>query len=282
MLVTSKAEVIATRRMGAFRHLTLVAPQIADIAKPGQFVSAAVGGHASALVGRRTVPISNASPRGTYGGTVEIIVDSDGDAGVRWLAERRAHDEVDLIGPIGRPFPLPSSAVDAVVVGVGASAASLSWLAGQLRDRGCRIDLVLGGTDDRHLVGVVEARRIVGNVSVVLPSADTGLSEQVAAAVRQLLRTGEASVVYAAGRAPHLAAVAAVAQPFGVVVQCCIDEEMPCGTGLCGSCEVPVQSKSGDRHSIRCCTEGAVLRADRVRWPLYLQDLSGISTVVTS
>ena len=68
-------------------------------------------------------------------------------------------------------------------------------------------------------------------------------------------------------------AVAEVAHPYGVVVQCQIDEEMPCGTGLCGSCEVPVQTPSGARHTIRCCTEGAVLRADRVRWPLYLQDL---------
>lgn len=274
VLVSCRAEVIATRRIGAFRHLTLVAPDIADVAKPGQFVSAAVGGPTSALVGRRTVPIAHASPSGTYGGTVEIIVDSDGDAGVRWIGERRAHDEVDLIGPIGRPYPLPSSAVDAIVVGVGSSAAALSWLSGQLRDRGCRIDLVLGGLDDRHLVGVVEARRIVGNVSVVLPSADEDLSSRLASAVRHLLRTGDASVVYAAGQAPDLAAVAAVAQPFGVVVQCCIDEEMPCGTGLCGSCEVPVQTKSGERHTIRCCTEGAVLRADRVRWPLYLQDLA--------
>lgn len=276
MLVTSRAEVIATRRMGAFRHLTLVAPDVADVAKPGQFVSAAVGGPASALVGRRTVPIANASPSGTYGGTVEIIVDSDGDAGVRWLAERRAHDEVDLIGPIGRPFPLPAGAVDTVVVGVGASAAALGWLSGQLRDRGCRIDMVLGGSDDRHLVGVVEARRIVGNVTVVLPAADDDqtLAERIGAAVRQLLRTSDASVVYAAGQARYLAAVGAVAAPFGVVVQCCIDEEMPCGTGLCGSCEVPVQTKSGERHTIRCCTEGAVLRADRVRWPLYLQDLA--------
>lgn len=278
MLRTSRAEVIATRRIGAFRHLTLVAADIADVAKPGQFVSAAVGGPASALVGRRTVPIAHASPSGTYGGTCEIIVDSDGDAGMRWLAERRAHDEVDLIGPIGRPFPLPASAVDAIVVGVGASAANLGWLAEQLRDRGCRVDLVLGGNDDRHLVGVVEARRIVGNVSVVVAhERDHGaeqLPEQLAGAVRQLLRTGDASVVYAAGRAAHLAAVAEVAGPFGVVVQCCIDEEMPCGTGLCGSCEVPVQTPSGARHSIRCCTEGAVLRADRVRWPLYLQDLA--------
>lgn len=267
------AEVIATRRTGAFRQLTLVAPGIADAARVGQLVSAAVGGPASALLGRRTLPIAAASPSGTYGGTVEIVVDTDGDEGMRWLAERRTHDEIELIGPVGRPFPLPTGAVDALVVGVGASAAAVCWLSAALRDRGCRVDLVLGGVDDRHLVSVVEARRVVGNVTVVQPSAQADLRDGLTTVVRRALRTRELSVVYAAGKAPELAAVAAVAALFGVVVQCGIDEEMPCGTGLCGSCEVPVVTGSGERHTIRCCTEGAVVRADRVRWPLYLQDL---------
>ncbi len=273
-MLRTPAEVIATRRTGAFRQLTLVAPGIADIARVGQLVSAAVGGPASALLGRRTVPIAAASPSGTYGGTVEIVVDTDGDAGMQWLAERRTHDEIELIGPVGRPFPLPTGAVDALVVGVGASAAAVSWLSGALRDRGCRVDLVLAGSDDRHLVGVIDARRIVGNVTVVQPTAEADLVEGLAAVVLRQLRAREISVVYAAGGARELAAIATAAAPSGVVVQCCIDAEMPCGTGLCGSCEVPVVTRTGDRHTIRCCTEGAVVRADRVRWPLYLQDLS--------
>lgn len=272
-MLSSRAEVIAVRRIGAFRHLTLVAPEIADQARVGQLVSIAVGGATSALMGRRTVPIAAASPSGTYGGTIEITVDSDADPGMKWLSALRTHDEVEVIGPVGRPFPLPTGAVDAIVVGFGARAAAVSWLSQSLRDRGCRVDLVLAGSDDRHLVGVVEARRIVGNVSVVLPDDDAEVEEQAAERVRTLLRSGEAAVVYAMGRASQLVGLTEVAAPFGVVVQCCVVEEMPCGTGLCGSCDVPVQSSRGEPYAVRCCTEGAVLRADRVRWVDYLQEL---------
>ncbi|NHN55014.1 hypothetical protein G9U51_04335 [Calidifontibacter sp. DB0510] len=258
--------------MGAFRHHTLVAPDIADRARPGQMVSVAIGGPASALVSRRTLPIAAASPSGTYGGTVDVIVDPGLDAGMAWLGDLRAHDEVAMIGPVGRAYPLPTSGVDVLVVGVGASAAPVGWLAAHLRDRGCRVDLTLAGPDDRHLVGVIEARRIAGSVTV-LTGADPELGADLAARVRTQLRTSEIAVVYAAGRARHLAPVVEVARPFGVVVQCCVDEDMPCGTGLCGSCEIPVRADDGMRHTIRGCTEGAVLRGDRVDWAALAEEL---------
>ena len=36
-------ELIATRRVGAYQHLTFVAPGVAELARPGQFVALAVG-----------------------------------------------------------------------------------------------------------------------------------------------------------------------------------------------------------------------------------------------
>ncbi|MFM6849348.1 MAG: dihydroorotate dehydrogenase electron transfer subunit, partial [Terrabacter sp.] len=47
------AEVIATRRVGAYQHLTLVAPGVAELARPGQFVALAVGGESSGTLLRR-------------------------------------------------------------------------------------------------------------------------------------------------------------------------------------------------------------------------------------
>ena len=34
-----RAEVLSTRKMGAYHQLTIVAPEIAEKARPGQFVS---------------------------------------------------------------------------------------------------------------------------------------------------------------------------------------------------------------------------------------------------
>ncbi|MHB1474461.1 MAG: hypothetical protein ACYCV4_12750, partial [Dermatophilaceae bacterium] len=77
-------ELIATRRVGAYHHLTFVAPGVAELAKPGQFVALAVGGDTSANLLRRCFSIHKVSPSGTYGGTVDVVVAARGP-GTRWL-----------------------------------------------------------------------------------------------------------------------------------------------------------------------------------------------------
>ena len=41
---------------------------------------------------------------------------------------------------------------------------------------------------------------------------------------------------------------------------------MPCGTGLCQGCAVPVVGEDGVARMVRACVDGPVFRGDRVRW----------------
>lgn len=66
-VVQVTGELIATRRAGAYHHLTFVAPGLAELARPGQFVALAVGGPTSANLLRRCFSIHKVSPSGTYG-----------------------------------------------------------------------------------------------------------------------------------------------------------------------------------------------------------------------
>ena len=76
------AEVIASRRVGAYQHLSLVAPGVAELARPGQFVALAVGGETSGTLLRRSFSIHEVSPSGTYGGTAVRCEQLRGDIGV--------------------------------------------------------------------------------------------------------------------------------------------------------------------------------------------------------
>ena len=66
-------------------------------------------------------------------------------AGTRWLAGLRARDPLDVVGPLGRPFPVPRDPTSCLLLGVGYGSAPLSALAARLRDRGCTVDFLLGG-----------------------------------------------------------------------------------------------------------------------------------------
>ena len=114
-------QVLSTKRVGAYLHLTLVAPGIAERTRPGHFVALATGGPDSGLTLRRAFSIYKVSTRGVYGGTVEVVLAVHG-AGTAWLAAQHPHTPVDVDGPLGRPFSLPKDTqhgVRATLVGGG-------------------------------------------------------------------------------------------------------------------------------------------------------------------
>ncbi|MGB7820279.1 MAG: dihydroorotate dehydrogenase electron transfer subunit [Ornithinibacter sp.] len=267
-VVQVAGEVIANRRAGAYHHLTLVAPGVAEIARPGQFVALSVGGPTSATLLRRCFSIHKVTPSGTYGGTVDIVIAAHG-VGTQWLAGLGAHDPVDVVGPLGRPFPLPSEAVPCVLVGGGYGSAPLFWLAEVLRERGCHVEMVLGAASEDRLFGVVEARRTADGVSVTTDDGSAGSRGWVSDVLGEVIDRSGAGVAYACGPMAMLRSVTEVAARHGAVTQVAVEESMACGIGVCMTCVMPVTGNDGVTRMVRSCLEGPVFRGDRVRWDAF-------------
>ena len=265
-------ELIATRRAGAYHHLTFVAPGLAELARPGQFVALAVGGATSANLLRRCFSIHKVSPSGTYGGTVDVVVAAHGP-GTQWISELRAHDEVDIVGPLGRPFPLPKEPVPCILVGGGYGSAPLFWLAEALRERGCHVEVVLGAATESRLFGVVEARRHADGVTVTTDDGSLGTKGWVSDVLPELIRRTGAAVVYGCGPMGMLRSITDVATAEGAVAQVAVEESMACGVGVCMTCVMPVADRSGVTKMVRSCVEGPVFRGDRVRWDAFSDGL---------
>ena len=60
--VQVRATVLTLRRVDAYHALTLVAPAIATRFRPGQFVTVAVGGPETSLLGRRAFVVHDVRP----------------------------------------------------------------------------------------------------------------------------------------------------------------------------------------------------------------------------
>ncbi|NYG08294.1 dihydroorotate dehydrogenase electron transfer subunit [Phycicoccus badiiscoriae] len=268
-VVQVTGELIATRRVGAYHHLTFVAPGLAELARPGQFVALAVGGDTSATLLRRCFSIHKVSPSGTYGGTVDVVISAVGP-GTRWLSTLRAHDEVDIVGPLGRPFPLPTEPVACVLVGGGYGSAPLFWLAEALRERGCHVELVLGAATESKLFGVLEARRYGDGVSVTTDDGSAGTKGWVSDVLPDVIRRTSAAVVYGCGPMGMLKSITDVATAEGAVAQVAVEESMACGVGVCMTCVMPVTGNDGATRMVRSCVEGPVFRGDRVRWDAFV------------
>ena len=257
------ATLVANEPAGAYRRLVIDAPLIAARARPGQFVALAAGQEPTSTLLRRAFSIHWARD-----GQVELAVAAHG-VGSTWVSRRRPGDVLDMVGPLGRPFPIPDRSKQAVLVGGGYGAAPLLWLADVLETR---VDLVLGAATRDRLFGVQEALRRVGSgrVHVTTEDGSAGLHGRVTDALATVLAGGldprHGVDVYACGPMAMLRAVHAVAAEAGAESWLTVEESMACGIGVCMTCVLPVRGEDGVTRMIRTCTQGPTFAGESVCW----------------
>lgn len=259
------ARVGANLEAGEYRHLVLDTGPAAAAGVPGQFAALAVGGEPSGLLLRRSFSVHRSTAED---GTLELVVAAHGP-GTRWIAALRVGDTVDVVAPLGRGFPLAEPGSACVVVGGGYGSAPLAWLAQALRERGCRVDAVLGAATRDRLFGVAGVRELAGEVAVTTEDGSEGTRGRVTDVLPGLVRASGARTVYACGPMGMLRAVSAQAAELGALAQCAVEESMACGIGVCMTCVLPVVGDDGATRMVRSCVEGPVLRGDRVRWDAW-------------
>ena len=267
-VVQVEAEVLGNVGVGDYRHLTLVTPGLAELARPGQFIALTVGDGTSSMLLRRSFSIHRVSPAGTSGGTTEIVVAPHGP-GTQALTRLRPGEHVGVVGPLGRGFPLPSQPTPCVLVGGGYGSAPLFWLAEQLRERGCPVEFVLGAASAGRLYGVVEARRVADGVTVTTDDGSAGTRGWVSDVVPDLVTRTGAGVIYGCGPMGMLHSLSTIAEEHGIVAQVAVEEAMACGVGICMTCVMPLRDAEGTTSMVRSCIDGPVFRGDRVRWEAF-------------
>ena len=261
-------EVLAYRRVGAYHSLTFVAPDMAERANPGQFVSLAVQGNGTLL--RRPFSIYAVSRHGPWAGTIEIVFDAVGP-GTEWMSTLVKHDIVDMVGPLGRAFPIPQQPVGCLLVGGGYGAAPLLYLAQRLQQENLRVDMILGAATQDRLFAAIEAKRLATSAMFTTDDGSFGTQGRVTDVMDRVLDAGNVGAVYACGPMPMLAAETAFARKHRVAIQVAVEEAMACGVGVCMTCVLPYKLDNGDIGNVRSCVEGPVLNGKRIAWDRFTQ-----------
>jgi dihydroorotate dehydrogenase electron transfer subunit len=260
------SEVLVHRRTGDYHLLNLVAPTIANQARPGQFVALQPGLDRSFLL-RRPFSIHRVERHGAGFGTLEIVFDVVGP-GTEVLSKLRPHDTLDVLGPLGRPFTLPDEPISCLLVGGGYGVAPLFFLAEELRVRGCRIDFLAGAATTDRLFKAIEAKRLGRTAVITTEDGSSGQRGVVTDPMPALMAQARTQMIFACGPMPMLAAASRIAAAAGVACQVSVEELMGCGTGICYSCVIPMLDGSGDEpfRPARSCVEGPVLDGASIAW----------------
>jgi len=266
-----RAEVLSTRKLGSYHSLTLVAPEIAEKARPGQFLAVRMPEGREFLL-RRHFAVHQASRRGGWAGTLEFIVDPAGP-GTNWLTTTKAHEFLEVIGPLGKGFAYPKKLTNCLLVAEGHGAASLYFLAQELLARGKRVDMVVGGETLERVFKPIEGKRLSQTVTIMTADGTLGDRGSVMDGLAEAAERTQTQVVYAAAPPRTLERIAAFCRERSLPAQILVEERMGCGFGLCQSCVVPVARKDGQGYDhLRACIEGPVFNPARVVWDRWLSE----------
>ncbi len=256
--------------------LVLDAPQVASEARPGQFVMVRCG----ELPLRRPISIHAASDD-----RIALLFRVAG-TGTSWLSGIEQRGSLDLTGPLGNGYTVPSVGGRVVLVAGGMGIAPLCFLASRLAVSH-EVIIVHGTRSAGELYEIpaalrqlVPAVRALENVTW-LQATDDGSAGAFGSALDAALPYLEhAAQVYVCG--PHDMCVAAhdftsidkdITFPASamacsprmrellVSAEVSLEVRMGCGVGACYSCSIPTL-----RGRRKVCTDGPVFRFGDVLW----------------
>ncbi len=251
-----------------YNVLTMAAPEIGELAAPGQFVMVKSSRSPEPLL-RRPFSIFEVV-RDAAGRTVGIsILNKRIGRTTGLLFETSEHDFVQCLGPLGKPFTPVSAPTRAWMVAGGVGLAPFVTLAATLASRGTRSTLFYGARTSAELFSLERFERL--GVGLVLATEDgsRGTHARVTGPLQRelagLTAAGEA-MVYACGPEPMLAAVAHLATRYLQPSEVSVERVMGCGLGGCYSCVIPLHQGGAGARFVRSCITGPVFDGAQVAW----------------
>lgn len=230
--------------------LVLYAPEIAEQAKAGQFVSVYSKDGANLLP--RPISLCEIDHENE---TIRLVYRVVGK-GTKEFAGLAEGDVIDVMGPLGNGFTLKDKR--AILIGGGIGIPPMLELAKELD---CEKNIVLGFRDETFLLEDLEPR---GEVYIASEDGKNGVKGNVLDAIREYEIKGD--IIYACGPAPMLRAIKEYAFANHMEAQLSLEEKMACGIGACLACVC--KSTEVDEHSHvhnkRICKDGPVFDAREV------------------
>jgi dihydroorotate dehydrogenase electron transfer subunit len=268
MLFDVAAEVTANTRLSPdYNVISLRAPEIAQVAGPGQFVMVKPQAGIDPLLRRpfsifERVLDASGTPVGI------TLLNKRVGAGTKLLFAAEPGDRVGVLGPLGQPFVPVDPPAEAWMVAGGVGLAPFSTLDAALKARGTPRRLFYGARSKADLHYADHFERDGAHLHLSTEDGSQGDRGRISEPLKRALDAAPAGsriTIYACGPTPMMRAVATLGEAAGHPVFVSLEPTMGCGMGGCYSCVVPVQ-RGTQRVFVRACIEGPVFESRAVAW----------------
>ena len=262
-------QVLDNRRIGpGYYRLTLRCGGGYDYARPGQFVMLRISGRHSPLL-RRPFSIHRLIRSGGQTDGIAILYRVVGET-TRQMSALARDGAVDVIGPLGRGFSLPSGCRKVFIAGGGIGVAPLLFLADYLLENRLApgdVAVFIGGRSRGDLLCGDDFQHLGMTVALTTDDGSAGDRCLITDPLHQAVRTSPPDLVCACGPPAMLDCVAGIAEATGTPCQLSVEAMMACGMGACLGCAV--ESLRDAEKYLHVCKDGPVFEAHQLKWNFH-------------
>ena len=237
-------KILENTRLTDTVYRMVLAGDISDITRPGQFVNILLDG----LFLRRPISVCDAE-----GGRLTLVYKVVGK-GTEKMSRMTAGEELDILTGLGNGYDLEAAGDAPLLIGGGVGVPPLYMLAKKLLAAGCRVRVILGFNTKDEIFYKEEFEAIGAKVLVTTVDGSCGIRGFVTDAMKDL----DYTYFYTCGPEPMLKAIFRASTTSG---QFSFEERMGCGFGACMGCSC--KTVTGYK---RICKEGPVLRKEEILW----------------
>jgi len=253
-----------TALAGGCYRLLVEAAELAQAARAGQFVHILPRqAESTSPMLRRAFSIMTAK-----NGRIEVLYRALG-RGTALMSRWQAGQQVDLLGPLGRPFVEPEYPL--LLIGGGVGTPPLVMLAWQTRLKQPQLPIktLIAAKTSAEVLGKEDLLESGVDVTVATDDGSEGHHGFVTELLEKQFMDGNREYsIYACGPLPMLRAVASICEKYERRALLSLEENMPCGIGVCNGCSIPVVNGEGEYGQYsRICVDGPSLWSDQIDWP---------------
>lgn len=234
--------------------MTLVSKEMAEEAKPGQFVNLYCRGEARLLP--RPISICEIDKKQ---GTINLIYAVVGK-GTKEFSNIEEGDTIEVLGPLGNGFMIDEKKSKNILIGGGVGTPPLIELVKQLKGE---VEVYLGFRS--HPILVEDFENLGAKVYIATEDGSVDFKGNVLELLKK--NNAKADIIYSCGPKLMLRAVSKWAQEKAIPMQVSLEERMACGIGVCVGCVCKTKKKDDiDWHHKKVCKDGPVFWSNEVIW----------------
>ena len=229
-ILSSKTIAPGVQRIDVFQ------PEIADKAKPGQFVIIHLNDNGERVP--LTIVDTDKEKK-----TITLIVQQVGKS--TQLINQMEKGEIiqDILGPLGTPTEIARYGT-ALVIGGGVGTAVAYPVAKALKEAGNVLVGMIGARSKEFIILKAQLKEICKEIFIATDDGSAGFHGNTAQLLQQLLEEGRKfDMVYASGPLLMLKAISELTRQPAIKTIVSLNSLMVDGTGMCGGCRINVGGK---------------------------------------